>query len=264
MKNGSMRFLSWVEPRAHNPQGRTAPAAGSRNGFLLQFVRGQVGNAHGCPGDSGGPVFVASGGAPRLAGIRELVSDQRCAGGLLPNNQGHFDEFVSLKYTRNRTFIRNYMLANCDDRREIDLATGTNTPRPEQEWCSFTSSEPTEPEPPTEPYFNTEPWVQGWECWVNNIWNYEPDLGPQYPCSLPTPTPTVSPTFTPTETPTVTPTEEPTYTPTETPTVWPTYTPTETPTVWPTPTPTEEPTVSPTPVPTEEPTPWPTATATPI
>jgi hypothetical protein len=218
MKAGSMRFLSWIEPRMNNPQGRTVPNANSRNGFLLQFVRGQVGNAHGCPGDSGGAVFVSSGGGNRLAGIREMVSDQLCAGGNLPNGLGHFDNFVSLKYSRNRTFVRNYMLANCDDRRAIALASGDNEVQPEPE-CNATPTPTAYEEPPYEdPYFNSESWVPYWECWISQIWGYDPDLGEPPACSLATPTPSPTASPTPEETPTVTPTPTPEPTPEPTPT----------------------------------------------
>ncbi len=100
------------------------------------------------------------------------LSQRRRHGGNFRLGLGHFDNFVSLKYRRNRSFIRNYLIANCDDKRAIDLTTGTNEARPEQEWCNF-SPEPT-------------------------------------PFEEPTPPPTVTPTETPTEIPTETPLPTPT------------------------------------------------------
>ena len=132
LRSGTMRFLSWIDPRNGQGSADTAPAGTNAvEGFMFQLSRSN-GTVNGCQGDSGGPMWANLGDKGyRLAGTRDLISDPACAGGeFQPPGGGpthpHFDTFTSLVYTPNRTFVRKFMLDNCSDQRAIDVKTGDN------------------------------------------------------------------------------------------------------------------------------------------
>ncbi len=85
---------------------------------------------------------------------------------------------------------------------------------------------------------------------VNNKYHNLGDICKNYPTSMPTISPSMSPTISPTSMPTVSPSMSPTISPTSMPTVSPSMSPTISPTSMPTVSPSVSPTVSPTSMPT--------------
>ena len=214
LKRGEMRFMSWIEPTTFQPQGTTRPDAGDRENFLIQFASKNAGNAHGCPGDSGGPLLVDKN---RLSGNLDFITDQTCAGKDLESGGGNFNTYVSLLYTKNRSFVSDYMAANCGDKRTIDVKTGDNFVKGTkeeskgEESCSLVSRN-------TGFTLSEEQYLQFLASWTVSMESGLPGVGnvtaiddplapvrkalePQLVCSSPTPeeTPSVSPIPMPTE-----------------------------------------------------------------
>lgn len=265
-RNGVMRFTTWQDPTNGNyyplVAGRVNPPLANANaGFLLELSRGQDNNAHGCPGDSGSGLYFGAAATARLGGILELVTDQACRGVNMPhannpNGIPNASGFVNLVNTGNRRFIRDYMIANCTDNRQIDLKTGDNkVVPPEDDECA---SDPDKEEPgacgcgipDTDNDFDGVPDCQ--DLCLDDGDKVDPGYcgcgmedndftGDGVPdCWLPTPTPTApiyptpGPSYCPTPEPSVSPTgvESPLPTATVLPPAQPTPTATTTNALW--------------------------------